>query len=179
VEFYERVLDFTMTFGERIVVGSQAIEAKAVQSGSGAVTLTLIEPDVSQDPGQIDEFLKNHGGAGVQHIAFTTDDIVRTVGSIASRGVEFLTAPDTYYTLLEERLEVVGHTTEDLRSLDLLVDEDHEGMLFQIFARSVHPRNTLFLEVIERLGANTFGGGNIKALYEAVELQRSNEEVAH
>lgn len=176
VEFYEKVLDFEMTFTERIVVGSQAIETNAVQSESGAVTLTLIEPDVSQDPGQIDEFLKSHGGAGVQHIAFTTDDIVETVGSVSSRGVEFLGTPATYYTLLKDRLKLARHTVEDLQGLNLLVDEDHAGMLFQIFARSVHPRKTLFLEVIERLGANTFGGGNIKALYEAVELQRAKDE---
>lgn len=176
VEFYRRVLDFDLTFTERIVVGDQAIVTKAVQSGSRAVTLTLIEPDPAQQPGQIDAFLKNHDGAGVQHIAFTTGDIVGTVGSIAARGVEFLTTPGTYYTLLRERVRVERHPIDELRRLGVLVDEDHDGMLFQIFARSVHPRDTLFIEVIERLGAQTFGGGNIKALYEAVRLQQTGPD---
>jgi 4-hydroxymandelate synthase len=175
VRFYEEVLDFELTFTERIVVGSQAIETQAVQSRCRNVTLTLIEPDVSQEPGQIDEFLKTHGGAGVQHIAFTTRDIVRAVDTLGHRGVEFLTTPDTYYSLLTDRLELTRHGIEDLRRLNVLVDEDHDGKLFQIFTRSVHPRNTLFLEVIERLGAQTFGSGNITALYQAVELQRANE----
>ncbi|UOE21936.1 4-hydroxyphenylpyruvate dioxygenase [Thermobifida halotolerans] len=175
VRFYEEVLDFEMIFTEHIVVGSQAMHSKVVQSASGAVTLTLIEPDLSRTPGQIDEFLKNHGGAGVQHIAFTADDIVEAVESIGSRGVEFLDTPPTYYDLLAERLEVARHSVDDLRRLSVLVDEDHDGQLFQIFARSTHPRRTFFLELIERLGARTFGSGNIKALYEAVELQRSGQ----
>jgi 4-hydroxymandelate synthase len=178
VEFYERVLDFEMVFAERIAVGDQAIDTKAVQSGSGAVTFTLIEPDVSKSPGQIDDFLKAHGGPGVQHIALATEDIVRTVSSLGRRRVEFLTTPASYYDQLDERLEPDRHTVEELRRLDVLVDEDHDGQLFQIFTKSVHARNTLFLEVIERLGARTFGGGNIAALYRAVESQRLRDGVA-
>ena len=175
VRFYEQVLDFEETFAERIVVGSQAIVTRAVQSRSRAVTLTLIEPDVSQEPGQIDEFLRNHGGAGVQHIAFTTGDILAAVDSIGAGGVEFLATPAAYYTLLRERLEPARHPIGELQRLSVLVDEDHDGMLFQIFTKSRHPRNTLFLEVIERLGAQTFGGGNIRALYEAVQLQQARD----
>jgi 4-hydroxymandelate synthase len=164
-----------MIFSEDIVVGAQSMISRVVQSSSGAVTFTLIEPDLSREPGQIDEFLKKHDGSGVQHIAYTSDDIVRSVGSMRSGGVEFLTTPGTYYTLLAERLTARRHTVEDLRDHDILMDEDHDGQLFQIFTRSVHPRRTLFMEVIERAGARTFGSGNIKALYEAVELQRANE----
>lgn len=176
VEFYEKVLGFKQIFTERIVVGSQAMYSKVVQSSSGAVTLTLIEPDVSRAPGQIDDFLKNHGGAGVQHIAFTSADIVQAVESVRARGVEFLSTPAAYYGLLAERLQLVRHSVDRLQDLNILVDEDHEGQLFQIFSRSVHPRNTLFLELIERVGARTFGSGNIKALYEAVELQRAKDQ---
>ncbi|MCX5240981.1 4-hydroxyphenylpyruvate dioxygenase [Streptomyces prunicolor] len=176
VEFYERVLDFRMIFTERIEVGNQAMNSQVVQSASGAVTLTLIEPDVSCAPGQIDEFIKQHGGSGVQHIAFLSDDVVRTVGRMSDAGVAFLTTPPTYYTLLSERIELVRHSVEALGGLNVLVDEDHDGQLFQIFTRSVHPRRTLFMEVIERFGARTFGSGNIKALYEAVELQRATDE---
>jgi 4-hydroxymandelate synthase len=175
VDYYRRVLGFDMIFAEDIVVGSQAMISKVVQSRSGGVTLTMIEPDVSRDPGQIDEFLKNHDGPGVQHIAWNSEDIVRSVRSMRSRGVEFLSTPGTYYTLLADRLTARWHSVDDLRNHDILMDEDHDGQLFQIFTRSVHPNRTLFMEVIERAGARTFGSGNIKALYEAVELQRAND----
>ncbi|MGK4580269.1 4-hydroxyphenylpyruvate dioxygenase [Kitasatospora sp. HPMI-4] len=173
VEFYRSVLDFETVFTERIVVGGQAMDSKVVQSRSGAVTLTLIEPDLSREPGQIDEFIKNHGGAGVQHIAFATDDIVREVRGLGARGVGFLHTPGTYYDLVPERLELRRHSVARLRELGILVDQDQDGQLLQIFTRSVHPRGTLFFEVIERLGACTFGSGNIKALYSAVELERA------
>ncbi|MFV2010018.1 MULTISPECIES: 4-hydroxyphenylpyruvate dioxygenase [unclassified Micromonospora] len=176
VDFYCEVLDFNMIFTERIVVGSQAMNSKVVQSRSGAVTLTLIEPDVSLSPGQIDDFLKNHGGAGVQHIAFTATDVIGSVGAMRDHGVDFLRTPPAYYRLLGERINPIGHPVEQLRDLSVLVDEDHHGQLFQIFSRSVHPRRTFFFEVIERMGARTFGSSNIKALYEAVELQRQQDQ---
>jgi 4-hydroxymandelate synthase len=147
-----------------------------VQSTSGKVTLTLIEPDATRESGQIDEFLKNHGGAGVQHVAFVTDQIVASVGAMAERGVGFLPTPGSYYDLLADRITLDRHSIAGLRELDILVDEDHQGQLFQIFARSTHPRKTFFLEVIERAGARTFGSGNIKALYEAVEVERLKAE---
>lgn len=172
VEFYRRVLDFDLVFTEHVVVGAQAMTTKVVQSGSGAVTLTLVEPDPTREAGHVADFLRDHGGAGVQHVAFAVDDIVTAIDAIASRGVEFLPTPATYYQLLPERLELHRHSVEELRRLNILVDEDHDGQLFQIFARSTHPRDTFFLELIERLGARTFGSGNIAALYRAVELQR-------
>jgi 4-hydroxymandelate synthase len=172
VAFYESVLGLRTVFEERIVVGSQAMLSKVVQDSSRSVTLTLIQPDPTAHPGQIDEFVKNHGGAGVQHIAFKTPDVVRTVSAMAERGVEFLDVPDAYYKMLGERLSLLTHSTDELRQQNILVDEDQDGQLFQIFTRSTHPRRTLFFEVIERLGAQTFGSGNIKALYEAVEAER-------
>jgi 4-hydroxymandelate synthase len=177
VAFYEKVLGFTTVFAERVEVGDQAITTKAVQSESGEVTLTLIEPDASQVSGQIDTFLKDHGGPGVQHIAFSTDDIVRTVDAVAGTGIRLLSTPDAYYELLAGRMKVARHSVGELRRLGILVDEDHDGQLFQIFAKSVHPRGTVFLEVIERMGAQAFGGGNIAALYRAVELQRQQDDV--
>ncbi|MFD8704141.1 4-hydroxyphenylpyruvate dioxygenase [Kitasatospora sp. NPDC059648] len=172
VDFYTRVLGFRMVFQELIRVGAQAMDSKVVQSASGEVTLTLIEPDTSAEPGQIDRFLAEHGGAGVQHVAFASRDIVRAVGTLRERGVEFLSVPDAYYTMLADRLELTRHSTAELHGISVLVDEDHDGQLFQIFTRSTHPRRTLFHEVIERFGARTFGNGNIKALYEAVEAER-------
>ncbi|MFC8125294.1 4-hydroxyphenylpyruvate dioxygenase [Streptomyces sp. NPDC057302] len=171
VAFYESVLDFEMVFTERIVVGGQAMDSKVVQSRSGTVTLTLIEPDTSREPGQIDKFVKEHGGAGVQHIAFATDDIVRDVTLLGGGGLAFLKTPSAYYDLVPERLSLLRHSVDQLRALNILVDEDQDGQLLQIFTKSVHPRGTLFFEVIERLGARTFGSGNIKALYTAVEME--------
>ncbi|GGM47375.1 4-hydroxyphenylpyruvate dioxygenase [Micromonospora sonchi] len=178
IEFYERVLDFETIFTERIVVGNQAMNSRVVQSRSGAVTFTVITPDTSRDPGQIDTFLKSHGGAGVQHVAFDTDDVVRSVGGMQAAGVEFLRAPGAYYTLMRKRLEPAGYSVADLRALNVLADEDHDGQLYQIFTRSTHPRGTLFFEVIERVGATTFGSGNIKSLYEAVEVEQKTSGLA-
>ncbi|HWC82836.1 MAG TPA: 4-hydroxyphenylpyruvate dioxygenase [Pseudonocardiaceae bacterium] len=173
VEYYVRSLGFREIFREHIEVGTQAMNSKVVQSASGTITLTLLEPDLSADPGQIDDFLKNHQGSGVQHLAFATNDAVRAVSALTERGVEFLAAPAAYYDLLAERMAVKDHGIDDLRRANLLADEDHGGQLFQVFTASTHPQHTLFFEVIERKGARTFGSGNIKALYEAVELDRT------
>ncbi|MQS16625.1 4-hydroxyphenylpyruvate dioxygenase [Streptomyces kaniharaensis] len=172
VAFYQQSFGFREIFEERIAVGSQAMLSKVVQSRGGDITFTVIQPDPDADPGQIDDFLKNHGGSGVQHIAFSSEDAVGSVRALARGGVEFLSTPATYYELLGRRVELRRHGLEALRELNLLVDEDHGGQLFQIFTRSTHPRRTLFFEVIERLGAETFGSSNIKALYEAVELEQ-------
>ena len=179
VEYYQRALDFDLTLVERIEAGAQAMDVKVVQSKSRSVTLTLIESDTSRETGHIDEFLVDHRGAGVQHMALSTDDILSTVGQVNDRGVGLLTVPDTYYEALVERVRPNRHTIEELKALDILVDEDHDGQLYQIFAKSVHPRNTIFLELIERAGARTFGSSNIKSLYEAVETQRHQHADQH
>ncbi len=172
VEYYRTVLDFEVIFEERIVVGSQAMVSRIVRSAGGDATLTLIEPDRDLDPGHIDDFVRDHGGPGVQHIALSTANAVDTVRQLRGRGVAFLPTPDAYYRALSQRLDPRAHSVNELRDLGILVDEDHDGQLFQIFARSTHPRNTVFFEVIERLGATTFGSGNIRALYAAVEQER-------
>lgn len=173
VEFYQQVLGFRVIYEERVVIGEQAMLSMVVQNDSGKVTLVIVEPDAGASPGQLDTFLRDHGGAGVQHLALTTGNIVDSVAALRARGVDFLRTPATYYTLLTDRLEPDAYTVPDLQALDILVDEDHDGQLFQIFARSTHPRGTFFLEVIQRLGARTFGSGNIKALYTAVELDHA------
>jgi 4-hydroxymandelate synthase len=172
VVYYQGALGFRQIFEERVVAGSQAMISKVVQSVSG-VTLTLIEPDPGASPGQVDDFLNNHGGAGVQHTAFFSDDAVSSVRALAGRGVDFLTVPGGYYDTLGARITPARHSVAELRGLNLLVDQDHAGQLFQIFTRSAHPRRTLFFEVIERDGAESFGTANIKALYEAVEFERA------
>ncbi|OPF82235.1 4-hydroxyphenylpyruvate dioxygenase [Streptomyces antioxidans] len=175
VAYYQRALGFRDVFAEHIVVGAQAMHSKVVQSPSGTVTLTLIEPDDTALPGQIDEFLKSHQGPGVQHLAFSSHDAVGSVRTLSDRGVTFLTTPGAYYDLLGERIGLSPRRLADLRATGVLADEDHDGQLFQIFTASTHPRHTLFYEVIERQGAQTFGSANIKALYEAVELERTGQ----
>jgi 4-hydroxymandelate synthase len=175
VAYYEQVLDFRTVFTEHIVVGRQAMNSIVVQSRSGTVTLTLLEPDPARDPGQIDQFLKDHGAPGIQHIAFATDDITREVSELSAAGVAFLPTPGAYYDQMPQRLAPVRHPADRLRELSILVDQDQDGQLFQIFTRSAHPRGTLFFEIIERVGARTFGSGNIRALYSAVEAERASD----
>ncbi|MFF9499893.1 VOC family protein [Streptomyces sp. NPDC014656] len=171
VEFYARVLGWRVVFEEDIHVGAQAMQSKVVQSPGGGVTLTLLQPMTGAVPGQIDDFLKKHGGSGVQHLAFAVPDVVDAVADLGSAGVRFLVTPDSYYEDLEERLGGSGHAVAELRKYSVLADRDHDGELFQIFTRSEHPRRTLFMEIIERRGATTFGSNNIRKLYEAVERQ--------
>lgn len=171
VAFYEEVFGFEKIFSEYIEVAGQGMDSTVVQSPSKHVTFTLIEPDPSRRPGQIDDFLQWHAGAGVQHIALATSDIVEAVGTLSGRGVNFLGTPPSYYRALEERVGEVDTPLEDLEKLGILVDRDQGGQLLQIFTESMHVRRTLFLEIIERRGAMTFGSGNIKALYEAKERE--------
>ncbi len=172
VEFYERAYGFADIFQEYIDIGEQGMESTVVQSPSGGVTFTLIQPDDRRTHGQIDDFIDWHGGPGVQHLAFRTRDIRDAVRTFSSRGVKFGSTPGSYYDFLEERL---GGRSDlpvaELRELGVLVDHDHWGQMFQIFTQSTHPRRTLFLELIERHGAKTFGSSNIRALYEAKERE--------
>jgi 4-hydroxymandelate synthase len=174
VRFCEEALGFRPIFREYIEVGDQGMDSTVVQSPSGEVTFTLIEPDTTRSPGQIDDFLRSHDGIGVQHVALRTDDIVGAVRTLSGRGVGFLSTPGTYYDALAAKIaDRPGIAIPDLRDLHILLDQDHGGHLFQIFARTTHPRRTFFFELIERRGASTFGTANITALYEAVERQRA------
>ncbi|TDD95355.1 VOC family protein [Actinomadura rubrisoli] len=174
VHFYGQVFDFPEIFSEYVEVGRQAMASKVVQSRSANATFTLIEPDTNREPGQIDAFLRAHRGAGVQHLAFRTDDIAAAVRTLTDRGVRFLETPPAYYDRLDARLGTTDLDSELLRRHNILADRDHSGELFQIFSKSMHVRGTFFTEVIERRGARTFGSSNIKALYEAVERAASD-----
>jgi 4-hydroxymandelate synthase len=173
VSFYRDVFGLAQIYDERIEIGTQAMLSKVVQDDHAQCTFTLIEPDVTREPGQIDEFLLSHGGAGVQHLAFRTSDIGVAVRTISARGVEFLVAPAGYYSALEGRLGKLAIPLAELQDLNVLADRDRWGQMFQIFARSTHERHTFFIELIERKGALTFGSRNIKALYEALEDTRA------
>ena len=171
IAFHEQVFGFTVTFEEYIEIGEQGVMSKVVQSPSGGVTFTILQPDLTRQAGQIDDFLAWHDGAGVQHAAFLTKDIVRAVRTATGRGVEFAVTPSSYYDMLAARLGTPDIPVEALRPLGILVDRDHWGQMYQIFAKSTHIRRTYFLELIDRHGARTFGTNNIPALYAAKERE--------
>lgn len=171
VAFYRAAFGFDMIFEEYIEVGGQGMFSQVVQSPGGNATLTLIQPDMSRTPGQIDDFLAWHGGPGVQHLALSTDDVVAAVDALAEQGVGFAPTPAGYYTSLGDRLGAVDVPVDRLRPRGILVDRDHWGQMYQIFAQSLHVRRTYFWELIERHGARTFGTSNIPALYEAKERE--------
>jgi len=171
IAFHEQVFGFTVTFQEYIELGDQGMMSKVVQSPSGGVTFTIIQPDLTRQAGQIDDFLAWHDGAGVQHIAFLTHDIVHAVQTFADRGVGFAVTPSSYYDMLTSRLGATDIAVEGLRPLGILVDRDHWGQMYQIFAKSTHIRRTYFVELIDRHGARTFGTSNIPALYAAKERE--------
>jgi 4-hydroxymandelate synthase len=175
IQFYLDAFGFAQIFSEYVEIGEQGMESAVVQSRSGGVTFTLLQPDVRRQHGQLDDFLTWHGGAGVQHIAFRTPDIVTAVRTFAGRGVGFATTPASYYDVLEQRLGPVDVPVAQLREVGVLVDRDHWGQMFQIFTQSMHVRRTLFLELIERHGARTFGTSNIRALYEAKERELAGQ----
>jgi 4-hydroxyphenylpyruvate dioxygenase len=149
-----------------------ALMSKVMQDGSGKIKFPINEPAQGKRKSQIEEYLDFHGGPGVQHLAFTTGDIVRTVSELRSRGIEFLAVPDTYYADLEVRVGDIAESREALRELGILVDRDEDGYLLQIFTRPVEDRPTLFFEVIERHGSRGFGEGNFKSLFEAIEREQ-------
>lgn len=165
-EHYRLAWGFEEIFREKIVVGAQAMDSLVVASRDRGVILTLIEPAGSA-PGQIDLFLEQHGGPGVQHIAFGTADIVSSVRQLHARGVTFADTDDSYYADLETRLDRLRHGTDELHALGILADRDHDGDLYQIFARSTHERGTYFFEIVERDGAQTFGSNNVRFLFQS------------
>ncbi|MFD3871226.1 4-hydroxyphenylpyruvate dioxygenase [Streptomyces sp. NPDC058623] len=170
--FYEAAFGMPYYSSEYIQVGEQAMDSIVVRNEGGGITFTLIEPDDSRLPGQIDRFLAAHNGAGVQHLAFLVDDIVDSVRTLGGQGVEFLNTPSAYYDLLARRVDGLADRIAELRGTSVLADRDEWGYLLQIFTRSPYPRGTLFYEYIQRNGARGFGSSNIKALYEAVERER-------
>jgi 4-hydroxymandelate synthase len=176
VSQYQQVFAFEEAYEEFIEVGKQAMLSKVVRDPVSGITFTVIEPDPRRDPGQIDDFLRRHGGGGVQHVAFGTADIGTAVRRLAERGVEFLDVPDSYYDKVQERVGDLGPELELLRYGNILADRDDEGLLLQIFTKSPYARRTLFLELIERRGARTFGSNNIKGLYEAVAREERKLE---
>ncbi len=176
VKFYEDVMGFKLlvTFDDKdISTEYSALMSKVVANGNSYIKFPINEPAQGKKKSQIDEYLEFYEGAGVQHIAVATNDIIHTVGELRQRGVEFLTVPQTYYDDLLARVGTIEEDLQPLRDLNILVDRDDEGYLLQIFTKPVEDRPTVFFEIIQRKGAKSFGKGNFKALFEAIEREQA------
>jgi 4-hydroxyphenylpyruvate dioxygenase len=175
VKFYEDIMGFKniLTFDdEDISTEYSALMSKVMSSGNGFVKFPINEPAEGKKKSQVEEYLEFYKGEGVQHVALATSDIVATVKDLMRRGVEFLKVPTTYYDDLLTRVGKIDEDLEPLKELGILVDRDNEGYLLQLFSKPVEDRPTLFFEIIQRKGAKSFGKGNFKALFEAIEREQ-------
>jgi len=175
VGFYERVLGFAniLTFDDKqITTEYSALMSKVMSNGNGRIKFPINEPAQGKKKSQIEEYLDFYRSPGVQHIAIATDDIITTVRTLKSRGVEFLRVPKTYYDTVLQRVGKIDEDIAPLAELGILVDRDDEGYLLQIFTKPVQDRPTLFYEIIQRKGAKSFGAGNFKALFESIEREQ-------
>jgi 4-hydroxyphenylpyruvate dioxygenase len=175
VYFYDDVMGFKniLTFDDKqISTEYSALMSKVMSNGNGFVKFPINEPAEGKKKSQVEEYLDFYKDAGVQHIAIATQDIITTVTALNERGVEFLKVPGTYYDELLDRIGPIDEDLAPLRKLGILVDRDDEGYLLQIFTKPVEDRPTLFFEIIQRKGAKSFGAGNFKALFEALERTR-------
>lgn len=176
VKFYESVMGFKLlfTFDDKdISTEYSALMSKVVSSGNGYIKFPINEPATGKRKSQIEEYLEFYRGAGVQHIALATDDIVATVDQLRRRGMEFLRVPDTYYEDVPARVGKIREDIAELKKLNILIDRDEAGYLLQIFSKPVQDRPTLFFEIIQRNGAKSFGAGNFKALFESIEREQA------
>lgn len=177
VEYYQ-ALAFRLSRAEDISSEYSAMNTRVVQDATGQVIFVLVEPLASKRKSPIDEYLLYNEGAGVHHIALSSNDIVKSVKTLLGNGVEFASTPSTYYESLERRVGNIAEDKNDLSDFGILVDRDSFGYLMQIFCKPVQGRPTSFFEIIQRVGARGFGSANIKALYESIELEqirRGNE----
>ncbi len=176
VKFYEDVMGFRniLSFDDKdISTEYSALMSKVMSNGNGYVKFPINEPAEGKKKSQVEEYLDFYNGEGVQHVAMATKNIVETVTDLQSRGVEFLKVPTTYYDDLLDRVGKIDEDVEPLSRLGILVDRDDEGYLLQIFTKPVEDRPTLFYEIIQRKGAKSFGKGNFKALFEAIEREQA------
>ena len=175
VKFYEDVMGFRniLTFDDKdISTEYSALMSKVMSNGNGFVKFPINEPAEGKKKSQVEEYLDFYDGEGVQHVAIATADIVSTVTELQKRGVEFLKIPDSYYETVLERVGKIDEDLAPLQKLGVLIDRDEEGYLLQIFSKPLEDRPTLFFEIIQRKGAKSFGKGNFKALFEALEREQ-------
>lgn len=176
-EFYGRVMGFAQIVSftdDDISTDFTALMSKVMSNGNGRIKFPINEPAEGKKKSQIEEYIDFYNGPGVQHIAVATDDIVETVSAMRDRGVEFLYVPETYYDDLLERVGDIDEDVEVLKKHGILIDRDEEGYLLQLFTKPVVDRPTMFFEIIQRKGAQSFGVGNFKALFEAIEREQEN-----
>jgi 4-hydroxyphenylpyruvate dioxygenase len=176
VKFYEDVMGFRnlISFDDKdISTEYSSLMSKVVASGNERIKFPINEPAQGKKKSQIDEYLEFYRGPGVQHLAIATDDIIETVTALRDRGIEFLRVPTTYYADLQARVGTIDEPVDTLAELGILVDRDPDGYLLQIFTKPVQDRPTLFYEIIQRKGARSFGKGNFKALFEAIEREQA------
>ncbi len=176
VKFYQHVLGFSQLvhFDDKdISTDYTALMSKVMQGGGGRIKLPINEPARGRRRSQIEEYLQFYGGPGVQHIALATGDIIETVRALRHNDVSFLSVPETYYEMLPDRVGVIKEDLHELAQLGILVDRDDEGYLLQIFTKPVEDRPTLFFEIIQRRGSRSFGKGNFRALFEAIEREQA------
>jgi 4-hydroxyphenylpyruvate dioxygenase len=175
VSFYEKVMGFKniLTFDDTdISTEYSALMSKVMSNGNGQVKFPINEPAEGKKKSQVEEFLEFFNGEGVQHVAMATKDIVSTVSELMQRGIEFLKVPSAYYDDLEGRVGKIEEDLAPLKDLGILVDRDPDGYLLQIFSKPIQDRPTVFFEIIQRKGAKSFGKGNFKALFEAIEREQ-------
>jgi 4-hydroxyphenylpyruvate dioxygenase len=176
VKFYEKVLGFSplISFDDKdISTDYSALMSKVMQNGTGRIKFPINEPARARRRSQIEEYLQFYGGPGVQHIAMATGDILETVRAMRHNDVSFLTVPPSYYDMLPDRVGSIQESIKELAELGILVDRDDEGYMLQIFTKPVADRPTLFFEIIQRRGSRSFGKGNFKALFEAIEREQA------
>jgi 4-hydroxyphenylpyruvate dioxygenase len=176
VKFYQDVMGFRnlISFDDKdISTEYSSLMSKVVASGNDRIKFPINEPAQGRKKSQIDEYLEFYRGPGVQHLAIATDNIIQTVTALRDRGVEFLQVPKSYYDTVQERVGRIDEKLAQLKELGILVDRDDEGYLLQIFSKPVQDRPTLFYEIIQRKGAKSFGKGNFKALFEAIEREQA------
>jgi 4-hydroxyphenylpyruvate dioxygenase len=175
VQFYANVMGFSLYqhFDDKdISTEYSALMSKVMANGNGYVKFPINEPAEGKRKSQIEEYLDFYPGPGVQHIAMATDDILHAVKRLHEQGIDFLHVPHTYYTELQGRVGTIDEPVDELEELGILVDRDDEGYMLQIFTRPVEDRPTLFFEIIQRKGSRSFGKGNFKALFEAIEREQ-------
>lgn len=175
VKFYQDVMGFRLYqhFDDKdISTDFSALMSKVMANGNDRIKFPINEPAEGKKKSQIEEYLDFYRGPGVQHIAMLTDDILKTVAKLREQGVEFLRVPHTYYEELTDRVGKIDEPIEELDRLGILVDRDDEGYMLQIFTKPVEDRPTLFYEIIQRKGSKSFGKGNFKALFEAIEREQ-------
>ncbi|MBM3449272.1 MAG: 4-hydroxyphenylpyruvate dioxygenase, partial [Bacteroidetes bacterium] len=175
VEFYAKVMGFAqlISFDDKdISTEYTALMSKVMSNGNGRIKFPINEPAEGRKKSQIEEYIDFYNGAGVQHIAVATDNIIETVTALRDNGVEFLHVPSSYYETVLNRVGKIDEDLEPLKELGILIDRDDEGYLLQLFTKPVLDRPTMFFEIIQRKGAKSFGKGNFKALFEAIEREQ-------